>query len=480
MSAKKNDGQKRGRAMLSRRTMLRGLGAAAASAPFLQSFPSRADGEVPTRLLIVSQSGNYIGPEEWVPAGTGARRALPDRLPRMMRALEPHREDLLIVDGLTGITDGRSKGHYGHLTTLTGAPMIRWAGSSPAAGEAWAGGPSIDQVLGERLGSEPLTLAAWVGADRNDGYGRLSFTDAERPVAPIVDPNQAFDRVFGSFRAEPRADRSRWQARRRSVLDAVAWDFAGLRRRLPAADYLKLDAHLEEIRRLEGELSDMGAPGGSCDPTAPGLMDPTANENHPRVTRTMMDIAVQSLACGARRIATLMIDLPGGRARPTWAEDGIDIDYTGHQINHHWDGNPVGGEVVPGPAVAEANRIAQEAFNFRQMAYLLRRLEETPAEDGSRLLDHTIVMVCKGMGPNHLSQRMPFFIAGNRANGLRTGRYLNFGNDQCGGSRRGTGCTPHNHLLVSLCQMMGLTETDRFGAPDEFLPERHIGSLDLS
>jgi hypothetical protein len=462
---------------MSRRTLLRGIGAGVLSLPFLRA--ERANAEVPTKLLLITASNGFIGPEYWTPTGSGNRRPLPSSLPEIMRPLEGHQDDLLMIDGLMGMCASTSHGHNGGGPMFTGTANLFW-NSDPGVGEFWAGGPSIDQFIGERLDTVPLTLASLAGGTRNDGYTRVIYAGANRPVAPIEDPRVAFEQVFGSL--EPMADETaanRRELRRRSILDAVARDLSSLRSRLPSRDFAKLDGHLEAIRRIERELEG-SVDGAMCAaPDVTGSYDYRSVEDYPKTGRLMMDIAVEALACGSRRIASVQLNNPGGGiVRPTWPSEGIDIDYTEHQIHHHFTGDLVSRESMPTPAVAHQQRLDLETWYFRQFRYLLDRLAED--RGGERLLDSTIVLYAKPMGLNHRSDRLLHILAGNRAGGLRTGRFLNYGTDRCGSSYNGSGCTPHNHLLVAICRMMGLTDVESFGGPDGRYADRANGVLDLS
>ncbi len=60
-----------------------------------------------------------------------------------------------------------------------------------------------------------------------------------------------------------------------------------------------------------------------------------------------------------------------------------------------------------------------------------------------------------GKGNNHSFDRVPFVLAGGCAGKLEVGRYLTYEG------------VPHNRLLVSLCRLMGLENTDTFGTTDQ-------------
>jgi hypothetical protein len=49
---------------------------------------------------------------------------------------------------------------------------------------------------------------------------------------------------------------------------------------------------------------------------------------------------------------------------------------------------------------------------------------------------------------------MPFVVAGGAAGKLKTGRYLQYNGEE------------HNRLLVSVAQLMGVSDMDKFGSTD--------------
>jgi hypothetical protein len=85
---------------------------------------------------------------------------------------------------------------------------------------------------------------------------------------------------------------------------------------------------------------------------------------------------------------------------------------------------------------------------------LIEQLQATPDGTGT-LLDNTLVFhgSCLANGSWHNHDNMPFLLAGGSGGGMVTGRSLQY-----------TG-VPHNKLLVSIAQFMGLNIT-QFGDQD--------------
>ena len=69
------------------------------------------------------------------------------------------------------------------------------------------------------------------------------------------------------------------------------------------------------------------------------------------------------------------------------------------------------------------------------------------------MLDNSLVVWGSelGKGNTHSFEKMPFIVAGGAAGKLQTGRYLQFDGIE------------HNRLLVSMAQLMGVSDMQTFG-----------------
>lgn len=85
----------------------------------------------------------------------------------------------------------------------------------------------------------------------------------------------------------------------------------------------------------------------------------------------------------------------------------------------------------------------------------LGKLDAVP-EAGGTMLDNSLVVWGSelGKGNSHSFEKIPFVIAGGAAGKLETGRYLQFSGVE------------HNRLLVSIAQLMGVTDMESFGSTD--------------
>ena len=265
---------------LSRRALLRGLGGVALGLPLLQTLPraARAQGAFPKRLVVFFNPNGTLK-ELWSPrGGTETDFALSP----LLAPLERHKQDLVIFDGVDmAVADTGPGGPHnrGMATLLTGEIILpgNFAdGDGQTAG--WAGGPSIDQLLADRLAPPTRfrTLELGVRAIENEPRARISYRGADQPVPPENQPLNVYTRLFAGMNQDPEVMR-RLLVQRRSVLDVVREDFARLNAKLAPEDRRKLEQHAESVRQLErsGEQAPMRGDGmrghaGQCT-VLPGL-----------------------------------------------------------------------------------------------------------------------------------------------------------------------------------------------------------------
>jgi hypothetical protein len=70
------------------------------------------------------------------------------------------------------------------------------------------------------------------------------------------------------------------------------------------------------------------------------------------------------------------------------------------------------------------------------------------------MLDHTVIFIPTEIGRGHTSAGLQFLTIGGRGLGVKTGQYLRVGT-----ARQKTMGVPHQRLLVSLLNTMGLPDT---------------------
>lgn len=433
---------------ITRRTFLRSAGGAMLTLPLLQ-LPGRARGQqgqqYPTRVVIFFQP-NGTKKELWSPQGGTETDWRPGPL---LDPLDRHRRKLVLLDGvdMTIAKTGPGGPHQrGMACALTGEIITEGDftdGDGRRAG--WAGGPSIDQFLAERLRPDTAlsTLELGVRARDAEPRGRMIYRGREQPVAPINDPIVAYDRLFGNAMADPDPNQSQARlARRQSVLDAVNGDFAELQRKVTREDRIKLDQHASALRDLERRLALIAERPEHCRPPLPTAMDDVMSEAYyGEVMRAQIDLLVDSLACDLTRYASLQASTALNAMRFTFM--GLD-DHEGHALSHAGDGTE--------HLQTQWERML--LWYSQQLAYLLDRLDAVPEGDGT-LLDHTVVLAINELsrGNIHSHDDLPFILAGGASGRLRTGRHLVYDH------------ASHVDLLVSVLNFAGLP-VDTFGNPE--------------
>lgn len=433
---------------LTRRNVLRGLGGVALGLPLLQVLPraARAEGQFPKRFVVFFNPNGTLK-EFWSPQGGTETDFV---LPSLLAPLDRHKRDLVIFDGVDmAVADTGPGGPHnrGMATVLTGEIILPGDfpdGDGQTAG--WAGGPSIDQFLADRLAPPTRfrTLELGVRVIDNEPRGRISYRGADQPVPPENQPLNVFTRLFSNMDADPEVLR-KLLVQRRSVLDVVRQDFTRLERKLAPEDRRKLEQHAESVRQLERSLSaGVGTPGGArcLSPTRPPEFDVTAEDDFATMANHQMELLAMALACDLTRISTLAFSSALNALRFTFM--GI-RDQDGHSLSHAGDFS----------AELQQQWARMNVWYAEQLAHFIDLLKAVPEGDGT-LFDNTVILWCNELsrGNTHSHSDMPFVLAGGAGGAIRTGRHLVFQNE------------PHNNLLLGLCHAMGLDDLASFGNRD--------------
>ncbi len=434
---------------LRRRELLAALGGVGLL-PLLEARRARA-AEPPRRLIVFYTPNGTIGPE-WRPSGTEADFTFG----RILAPLTPWRSKLIVLGGVdmalaeAGFGSHHTRGIGG---LLTGRPILmgnfRSAGP-PTAG--WASGISIDQHIARTAGAATRFRSLELGVRVIDAEvrGRISYLGANQPVPPMESPYDVSDRIFAGGSAgaptDPGAERLRRQ--RASVLDFLQQELAAVRAHVGREDRPRIDAHLESVRDIERRLQPpaAGAPGGAACPTpsAGARMNVQAVENMPALGRLQMDLLAAALACDLTRVATLQWT----HAESNQTFPFLSIAGQHHTMSHAGDSD----------AAAQESLTRINIFYAEQFRYLLEKLSSYREGDRT-LLDNTVVFwgIEVGKGNNHAHRDLPFLLAGSAGGRFRTGRFVDY-------LARGR-AQPHNNLLVSLANALGLPD-QTFGAPE--------------
>src|SRR6266480_216386 len=240
-----------------RRQFIKTLGLSAASLPFLMGLPSLglAAPARPRQRLVIMFSPNGTIPSSFWPDESGSDF----KLKEIMAPLEPFKERMLVLHGLCNKVRGDGDNHMrGMSCLLTGIELFPGniqGGSDTPAG--WASGISIDQELKNFFQSCEETrtrfgsLEFGVGVtDRADPWTRMSYGGPNQPIAPISDPYQMYQKLYGQMKDKENL---------RSVLADVQDDLKKVRKLISAEDRRLLAEHETLVRQMEQEITEAGS-----------------------------------------------------------------------------------------------------------------------------------------------------------------------------------------------------------------------------
>ena len=421
-----------------RRRFLRDLGLSAAVLPFVGGLPSLQAAprkrSAPRIVFVFTPNGTV--PNEFWPETAGTEF----QLKSILEPLAAYRNQMLILKGLCNRVRGDGDGHMrGMSCLLTGIELLPGniqGGSDTPAG--WASGPSIDQELKTFLQGRPETrtrfgsLELGVGVPhRADPWTRWTYAGSNQPVAPLSDPYEVFEKIFGQVK-----DRENLG----SVLDQVRSDLQRVSQKLGREERAILERNATLVREMEREISEAGRQ--KLRVAAPVLEPGIGNENDtiPQVSRMQADLLVNAFANDMTRVASLQYTNSVGQARMRW----LGIDDGHHSLSHDPDLNTGSQEKL-----VKINR-----WFAGEIATLARKLAATPDPDGNgSLLDHTTILWTNelGKGNSHSHDNIPFVLVGGGL-GFGTGLCLHLDK------------TPHNRLWLSIAQGFG-HDLKTFGNP---------------
>jgi hypothetical protein len=421
-----------------RREFIRDLGIGTAALPFILNLPGLgfANQQRRKQRLVVMFSPNGVVPSAFWPDGEGKLSALKESL----QPLEPFKEKTLILHGVCDKVRGDGDAHMrGMGCLLTGVELFPGniqGGSDTPAG--WARGLSIDQEIRHHLQGSPATRTRFgslefgvMVPDRADTWTRMVYAGPNKPLAPIDDPYQMFAKLYGRVKA---------QESLKSILDDLQDDLRKVGAAVGAEDRRLLEEHAGFVREMEQELKESAKTAGHAVPELePGVK--AENDNIPRISKMQIDLMVNSFAADFARVATLQFTNSVGGARMRW----IKVSEGHHELSHAPDSDKA----------AQDKLTRVNKWFCEQLAYLARRLAETPEPGGpGSLLDNTTIVWTNelGKGNSHTLDDIPFVLVGNGLD-FRMGRSVKYPK------------LPHNRLLLALAHGMG-HRIERFGNPN--------------
>lgn len=425
---------------LSRRTLLRGAGAAV-GLPWLEAMASTTPGGRPPVRMAALYMPNGVNVSAWMPKGSGREWELSQSL----APLAPVKRRVTVLSNLWNQGSKGGDGHY-----VKEAAILTCSTIKKTPGADIGNGVSVDQVAAQRTGDRtPLpslelgVTPVAIGVDAVVGYTRIygshiAWANSTTPLAREINPRSVWERLFrastGSMASTAKTDRL--------LLDRVLGDANRLRTQVGTADRLRLDEYLSVMRGMEQRVErSTSAARQSWKPRVPmnpKIVPAEKPADHGEHVRLMMDMIATAFETDTTRIATFMFGNAVSNVSFRFLE-GVSAGH--HDCSHHSN---------------EEDKLRQyeiiTRWHISQYSYLLQRLDSMKEGEGT-VLDNSMVLFASALsdGNKHDPHRLPIVLGGGGGGRIDSGQHLEYSVDD-----------PLANLYVSMLDAFG-TPVERFG-----------------
>jgi hypothetical protein len=413
---------------LSRRTFLRGTGAALAL-PLLDSMTPAMSAPAPAQpRLAAIYVPHGVTLRKWTPRQVGNELQLSE----ILQPLEKHKSRLNVFSGLDLPSaygdDASAEANH----TRSSACFL--SGAMPVLGARAQLGTTLDQVVARKLGQDtPLPSlelgiegpAMTCGTNLSCAYrNSIAWLTPTTPLPAEVNPQVVFERMFGDGATE--AERRARREQSRSMLDTLRSEIASLDKRLPAADRHRLGEYVNDVREIERRIANAAArpgPDGEAPSTVPADFD-----THVKLHFDLLTLAWRA---DVTRVATM----PFAQETSNAAYPASGITDAFHALSHHSN------------IEANKDRFAiLNRYHVGLLGYLLDKLAATPDGDGN-LLDRAMVLYGSGISDGNLHDHgpLPILLAGGACGKLPGNRHIEVPKN-----------TPLANLQLTMLHLLGI------------------------
>ena len=423
---------------LSRRAMLRGMGATLAL-PLLDAMVPAMTASVNTAAAPTRRFGAVFvpmgeRPSHWTPSTSGVGF----EFSAILKPIESFRDQVIVVSNMDRPLAGTHAVSTG--TWLTGSAPKR------TEAEDFVAGTSLDQIIAGTIGGDSVFPSLEIGTEDFTGYvgacdvgyscaymNTIAWKTPTTPMPMETNPRVVFERMFG--RPGSTAERVTRMRQNRSILDSVTGDVAQLERGLGARDRVRLDQYLDHVREIEGRIqrAEKQATTEVNVPVAP-VGVPDSWEEHATV---MFDLMALAYEADLARVFTFMLN----REASQLVFPNLGFNEPWHHVSHH------GNEAEKLALLVKLN-----TYQISIFGKFLERLRNTPDGDGT-LLDHSAILWGSGMSDSntHSPLDVPYLMVGKAAGAFKGNRHIV--------SPKGTQLA---NVMLTVAQRYG-AEIDKFG-----------------
>jgi Protein of unknown function (DUF1552) len=393
---------------LTRRTVLRGIGASLAL-PFLEAMvPSARAAVKPVRRFLTFYVPNGMAMEYWSPKGEGTAFELSP----ILQPLAPFRDQMLVLSGLHSSWNYIHAGASGSF--LTGTPR---GGRNEI--EIFAD-VSIDQLLARHFSNETQVASLELSMDAPANAGActgnlscvythtLSWRSPTQALPVEYNPRAIFERLFGDTGKTDWGAREARMRQHKSILDSVTDKLAHLKRELGPQDQNKVNEYTDAIRDVERRIQkaeeqrDVPLPAMEAPQGVPPVF-----EDH---LALMLDLQLLAFQADLTRVISFMI----GKEQSARPYPQIGVPEAHHPLSHH--------DNVPA-LIEHMSKI--NCYHAELFSKYVAKLRATPDGDGS-LLDHMMILYGAGISNSqrHAGDNLPIMLIGGGTGTLKGGRHV--------------------------------------------------------
>jgi len=402
----------------SRRDVLKGFSFGAGGAllaPFLNQVRLQAEGNLealPKRFVFVVKSSG-VAPAGITPEslqGDAARNeSLKDvKLHASMAALEPFKDQLSIVQGLSG------KMCRGGHSSWFGAMGVYMTGGETERGAILRA--TADAELA-KLSPAPFNHVGLAvrGSALSNAYGGVLYPGitavaANKELPFQGSPDLAFEQLFGSAASASGQGESRFKVQK-NLLDFMVDDIKKVNRVVPATEKSKLDAYLNAFEELQVRHSRLTGMKGSIKNNAPHFDDKFTSSVEEVRQEAHFDLASAALIAGLTNCVTIRLD------NLSTVYKQLGLVKPNHGIGHD-----------------ESSRTQQECRDIIRthhsglLAEMARKLKAVPEGNGN-MLDNTMIVYFSDSANKHHGDCLewPYVVIGGCSGKLNIpGRYIRY------------------------------------------------------
>lgn len=427
----------------SRRTVLRGMGGAALSLPWLDSIAAaKADTGRPLRMahyyvpIGVVRRGFFPGEAESViPKGNlgNVMKSLGkqdpnffakplDQLTPTLRPLEAMKSKLNLITGMDRVFQQGTDVH-----AQCASCYLSSAVPYTIEGTAWPLDRTLDHLVADHVSGKTAfpTLEFSCNSHRDNKesiyFDNISWYGTGHVAPSIRDPRKMYRRLFSTKEINQYRD----------ITDLVLEDAKSLKKDLGYVDQQKFTEYFDSIRTIENQMDRLEAMKAEL---ASVSFDEPSADYLPRgeYIRLMGDLMVVALQTGLTNVATFMIG-PERWDTPYLFEGLFDKPRSHHQMSHNQT-----------KMIDDLLKVDQ--FHMEQFAYLLKKMDSIQESSGTTLLDNTLFTYGSGLGDGstHQYNDLPIIVAGGGQH-VQSGQHINMPEG-----------TPLANLWLTQAKMMGV------------------------